>query len=130
VLVVDDEQDVCLALSSHLNSIGCSVETVKSAEEAMYMIKINHYDLLVVDIKMPGMNGLNLYRQLRLDKPQVISRVTFMSEISQQDQEEVIMAMGIPVLRKPFNKKDVIGFLRCLQNRFRKENLNSGIKIE
>ncbi len=130
VLVVDDEQDVCLALSSHLNSIGCSVETVKSGEEALYLIKINHYDLLVVDIKMPGMNGLKLYQQLRLDKPQVISRVTFMSEKSQQDQEEVIMAMGIPVLRKPFNKKDVIGFLRCLQNRFRKESLNSGIKIE
>jgi PAS domain S-box-containing protein len=123
VLVVDDEQDVCVGLSSHLNSIGCAVETVKSGEEALYMIKINHYDLLIVDIKMPGMNGLDLYRQLRLDKPQVISRVAFMSESSQQDQEEVMTAMGIPVLRKPFNKMDVVGFLRCLQNLFRKEKL-------
>lgn len=119
VLIVDDDHDVCSTFSGYLTGIGCTVETVNSGEEALYMLKINHYDLLVVDLEMPGMDGLEIYRRFRLiKKTGNVSAFAFLAGDSEQNKSEIIRALGIPVLRKPFSKIDVLDFLRFLKKTF------------
>ncbi|MCD6223926.1 MAG: PAS domain S-box protein, partial [Deltaproteobacteria bacterium] len=84
VLVVDDEKNICLILSKHLNGLGCKADTALSGREALEKIEQKNYDLLLVDVKMPQMNGLELYQKLGSLHPELLARFAFMTGISEQ----------------------------------------------
>lgn len=69
VLVVDDEPDVCLGLKHLVKSIGCSVEGVNSAEDALAKFSEIKYDLVLSDFNMPGMKGDELLRKIKKEWP-------------------------------------------------------------
>ena len=64
VLVVDDETIVRESLGAWFREDGCRVQMASSAREALRMVAEGHYDLAVIDIKMPGMDGLDLQAKL------------------------------------------------------------------
>lgn len=66
ILVVDDEEDICEILAFNLRNAGYDVDTVNSAEDALFKMK-NDYDLLLLDIMMEGISGLKLAQLLRED---------------------------------------------------------------
>ena len=65
ILVIDDEEALRLLYTSELARAGYQVESAADADEAMEMFSKQHYDLAVVDIEMPGLNGLELLGKLR-----------------------------------------------------------------
>ena len=65
VLIVDDDEMVLMALEELLRPEGYEVETVSSGTEALKRIDQNGYDLLMLDIIMPEMDGLELCRKIR-----------------------------------------------------------------
>ncbi len=71
VLVVDDEQDILDLLSELLHRWGFEAETARNGREALEKFKDQHVDLVVTDLKMPEMDGLELLRQLREENPRV-----------------------------------------------------------
>ena len=69
ILVVDDESDVCLALKRILDENGFTVDSYQNPLLALQKFKADFYDLVILDIKMPKLNGFVLYREIkRLDK--------------------------------------------------------------
>ncbi|MGB8938212.1 MAG: response regulator, partial [Candidatus Nitrosopolaris sp.] len=69
ILVVDDESDVCLALEKVLGENGFAVDSYEGPFLALKRFKAHLYDLVILDIKMPELNGFGLYREIkRLDK--------------------------------------------------------------
>ena len=69
ILVVDDESDVCLALKRILDENGFTVDSYQNPLLALQKFKADLYDLVILDIKMPKLNGFVLYREIkRLDK--------------------------------------------------------------
>jgi DNA-binding NtrC family response regulator len=64
VLVVDDDEDCCLALGALLRGEGYEVELAASAERALVRIAEHPPDVLVSDIRMPGMDGFALLREV------------------------------------------------------------------
>jgi DNA-binding response OmpR family regulator len=69
ILVVDDESDVCFALERILVVNGFTVDWYQDPLLALQKFKAHLYDLVVLDIKMPELNGFVLYREIRrLDK--------------------------------------------------------------
>lgn len=69
ILVVDDESDVCLALEKILDENGFAVDSYENPLLALQKFKADLYDLVILDIKMPELNGFALYREIkRLDK--------------------------------------------------------------
>jgi len=64
VLVVDDEPEVCNVLRQMLERMDLRVDTATSAEEVLLLFRKNSYDLLTLDIHMPGINGVALHHWL------------------------------------------------------------------
>jgi CheY-like chemotaxis protein len=65
VLMVDDDEDVALALRSQLEVLECEVDQAASAREARARVASAHYDLVLLDVELPDGNGPDLARSLR-----------------------------------------------------------------
>lgn len=64
ILVVDDEPDIAYSIQRVLEARGFQVDTYVDPQRALEEFKPNFYDLIILDIRMPNMNGFQLYREL------------------------------------------------------------------
>jgi DNA-binding NtrC family response regulator len=71
ILIVDDEESIAFFLGENLTALGLDyhVEMAGSAEEALGKLATRHFDLVVTDLRLPGMNGLELIGHLRQASP-------------------------------------------------------------
>ncbi len=65
LLVVDDEVDTCSNLADIFTDFGYQVDVAYDGPSALALVEQNAYDLALLDLKMPGMSGLELYREIR-----------------------------------------------------------------
>jgi DNA-binding response OmpR family regulator len=65
ILIVDDEPDVALVLKQVLEANGFEADSYEDPRLALKSFRANTYDLLLLDIKMPDINGLDLYQEMR-----------------------------------------------------------------
>ena len=65
ILVVDDEVDTCANLSDILSDLGYEVDVAYDGLGALELVNQKTYDVALLDLKMPGMNGLELYRRIK-----------------------------------------------------------------
>ncbi|GJL77991.1 MAG: two-component system response regulator [Nitrospinaceae bacterium] len=68
ILVVDDEQNIRFLYKEELEDIGYQVTVAATAEEALEKIKLDKPDIITLDIKMPGMDGIEFMRKLKEEK--------------------------------------------------------------
>lgn len=110
ILVVDDDESICSLFQDSLQQLGHVVTTVIDSAKGLELAKENDYDLIFLDLKMPGMNGAELFREIRLVKP--ATPVTIITGF--QDSELMISAMDsgpFSVMKKPFTGSDVIAVI-------------------
>ena len=69
ILVVDDDRDACEAISGFLDQSGYAVEAAADPEQALVRLDQVHPDLVVSDLQMPGMSGLELIRRIQARQP-------------------------------------------------------------
>jgi len=101
VLVVDDEAPIRELVTFRLETIGYEVDSAESGEQALEKIKANRPDLVVLDVLMPGIDGLETCKRLKADDPD-IKVVMLSAHGGQKDQEEGIAAGADIYLSKPF----------------------------
>jgi len=65
IAVVDDEPDITTVLKKGLEHHGFAVEIFNDPQAALASFKPGHYDLMIIDIRMPKLNGFDLYRELK-----------------------------------------------------------------
>ncbi|MBZ0154648.1 MAG: NAD(P)H-dependent oxidoreductase subunit E [Alphaproteobacteria bacterium] len=102
VLVVDDEQVVLKSCERILGPEGYGVSTVTSAKEALGLLEQNRYDLIITDLMMPEMNGLDFMKQVRAKDPD-INIVVITGYPSQESIRESLSLRIIDYLPKPFS---------------------------
>ncbi|MBP7829932.1 MAG: transporter substrate-binding domain-containing protein [Kiritimatiellae bacterium] len=103
ILVVDDDPRVLKTMSAMLRSVGHVVEVVSSAREALERMELDRPDILLTDLSMPDMTGMDLLHEVRnrgWTLPCLILSGT--PEVAQQFAEDVI-----PILRKPISLADL-----------------------
>jgi len=104
VLVVDDEPLVRELLDQELAGEGYRVETVDSAAAALDRLRGHDYHLVLLDIKMPGMSGIELYQQTCKVKPSLAGRVIFITgDTMSPDTSEFLSKTKAPYIAKPFS---------------------------
>jgi DNA-binding response OmpR family regulator len=71
LLIVDDEQSICVVLVRALGYLGFDVEAVNSGPEALARLAEADYDLMLLDIRMPGMDGMEVMQHVRQSNPEL-----------------------------------------------------------
>jgi DNA-binding response OmpR family regulator len=69
VLLVDDEKDFLAVLAERLETRGLKVDTVTSGEDAVQQVDSQNYDLIILDLAMPGIDGLETLKQIKAKQP-------------------------------------------------------------
>ena len=125
ILVVDDELDMLNLLKRSLEpELDCLVDTAANAEEALKLLNHGWYDLVLADIKMPGMGGLELLRIMRDEYPE--TTVIMMTAYGDIDTAVEAMKSGAyDFITKPFEHDSLIFRLEkgLERSRLKKENL-------
>ena len=131
VLVVDDEKHIRSHLATFLKSVGHVAETAASAEEALELVRRKTFDLVLTDVRMAGMDGLALLREIRARQPEAL--VVLMTAYATVAQAvEAMRAGAYDYLVKPFSV-DQVGLLleRVLEvQRLRRENVRLRRAVE
>lgn len=106
VLVVDDEKNYLFVLEDLLTDEGYRVLTASSGSEALDILKVEQIDTILSDIKMPGMNGIELLERVFASDPGL--PIILMTAFAEVDQAVSAMKKGaIDHIQKPFDNDDI-----------------------
>lgn len=100
ILLVDDEVDFVDTLAQRLRMRELTVDTVYNGEEALSFIKKIEPDVIVLDLKMPGLHGIEVLREIKKMSPQ-IQVIILTGHGTEKDEEEAKSLGGFDFLRKP-----------------------------
>lgn len=103
VLVLDDEPIVLDLLHDALGGAGFHVDKTSSGKEALSLLKDTDYDVIISDIKMPGVDGKDFYRGVKAVKPELLRKIVFISGDSlNKETQSFLKKLGNYSLKKPF----------------------------
>jgi len=106
VLIVEDESDIAELISVNLSELSLSVDRCDSGEEGLERALNNNYSLVILDVMLPGISGLDVCRQLRDKKPeQAIMMLT--SRISEIDRVVGLELGADDYMTKPFSVREL-----------------------
>jgi len=129
ILVVDDDGSVRRALHTTLRTLGFSISEASSGEEALLLARATRHDVVLLDINMPGMDGLEACRQLR----RVLPRSTILMLTVRDAEEDKVNALDAGAddyVTKPFHIRELTARIRAAIRRLQAvENKNSAIRI-
>jgi DNA-binding response OmpR family regulator len=109
ILLVDDEHDITFAFSIGLEDNGFVVDAFNDPQEALSNFEAGLYDLLLIDIKMPKMNGFELYREIeKIDnKPKICFITAF--EVYYKSLRELFPTVKVDrYIKKPITTDDLV----------------------
>ena len=110
ILIVDDEQDTCANLSDILTDLGYQVDTANDGFTALELVKKRPYDVALLDLRMPGMDGLELYRRMREISAETVAIVV--TAYASSDTAKSVLATGAwKILPKPVNIGILLNFV-------------------
>ncbi len=124
ILVVDDEPSITEFVGYALRKEGFAVDVVDNGEDALSQASKNHYDLFVLDIMLPGIDGYELCRRLR---SRTTAPVLFLSARDTELDKVVGLEIGgDDYLAKPFGVRELIARVRALLRRGMGDYSNGG----
>ena len=120
ILIVEDELPVARQIAAALTEDGHDPEAVHSGEGALEQLKKNPFDLIVVDVGLPGINGFELLQRLR--EQHLASRVLLLTGRSAVEDRVTGLQLGADdYLPKPFAMRELIARVRALGRRYPEE---------
>ena len=116
LLIVEDEKELCDTISKSLYESGYEVDTCYDGDEAFDYILTEEYDLIVLDLNLPGMDGMDILRELRKENEE--TKVLILSARSQIiDKVEGLDAGANDYMEKPFHLQELEARIRSLTRR-------------
>jgi DNA-binding NtrC family response regulator len=100
ILVVDDEVDTCRNLSDILTDLGYHVDIAHDGHSALELVRQKPYDVALLDLKMPGMDGLTLYREIKKVRSGTVA-IVITAYAGGDTKPEALAAGAWQVLSKP-----------------------------
>ncbi len=121
ILLVDDEQDIIFTIKIILEENGFKVDSFNDPILALNYYKVNFYALVILDIKMPKMDGFELYTKIREKDPKL--KICFLTAITKSNEEagKIRLALGKTInedyfIQKPVEMEDLLKKLTSIIN--------------
>ena len=115
ILIVDDEPQIRRVMRTTLSSHGYSVVEAKSGDEALSLIRTEHADLIVLDLNLPGISGLETCREIRAVSDVPIIMLTVRN--SERDKVQALDAGADDYVVKPFGVEELMARIRAALRR-------------
>ena len=107
ILVVDDEEIIRALFKEILEELGHTVIVAETGSEGLELVKQQDFDMVFLDLKMPGMDGAELFRQIKAIKPGL--PVTIITGYPESEIMARVLAHGpFGVMNKPFGEQDIV----------------------
>jgi PAS domain S-box-containing protein len=104
ILVVDDEPAILRFLSRVLTKEGYQVETVDNGDDALESLESKRYSLILLDIKLPGVSGIEIYKRIQKMSQSLARRVVFVTgDVMGTDTKDFLSRTKAPYIVKPFD---------------------------
>ncbi|GIW88514.1 MAG: response regulator [Isosphaeraceae bacterium] len=100
ILVVDDDQDICRNLMDILTEVGYAVDTAHDGPTALELVRRRAYEVALLDYRMPGMDGLTLYREIKALRPSTVAMLVT-AYAAGETARQALSAGAWRVLSKP-----------------------------
>ncbi|WP_457553689.1 response regulator [Desulfobacula sp.] len=124
ILVVDDEPDILELITYNLKNEGYRVLTAQSGEQAIKMVKQSHPDLMILDLMLPGINGLEVTKILKNDEQ--TREMPIVMVTAKGEETDIVTGLELGAndyISKPFSPKILVARIRAILRR-RKKNLS------
>jgi len=106
ILIVDDEKNIRLTLSQALETLGTQIDAAANGEEALAKLREKEFGLILLDIRMPGMDGIEVLRRVREIRPDI--RVIMITAYGTVESAVEAMKLGaVDFLQKPFDPEEI-----------------------
>jgi DNA-binding NtrC family response regulator len=116
VLIVDDEKNVRLTLAQALEALELESDTAINGEEALAKLAETDFGLMLLDLKMPGMDGMKVLRRVRDLRPDI--KVIIITAHGTIDSAVEAMKLGaVDFIQKPFAPKEIRGLVKRVMDR-------------
>ena len=129
VLIVDDEPSIRISLRTILSGLGFGVVEAARGEEAVSLVRTAQFDIVLLDINMPGLGGIEVCRLMRKNAP-LLPIVMLTVQSSEDRKVEALDAGADDYITKPFQLRELIARIRAAVRRNRiTEEENTQIMI-
>jgi len=106
VLIVDDEKNILLTLSQSLEVLQLETDTATNGEEALAKLKEKDFGLILLDLRMPGMDGMEVLRKVREIRPDI--RIIMITAYGTIELAVEAMKLGaVDFIQKPFSPEEI-----------------------
>jgi DNA-binding response OmpR family regulator len=106
ILIVDDEKNIRLTLSQALKILEVETDTAANGEEALVKLKEREFGLILLDLKMPGMDGMEVLRRVREIRPDI--RIIIITAYGTVESAVEAMKLGaVDFIQKPFSPEEI-----------------------
>jgi DNA-binding response OmpR family regulator len=116
VLVVEDEPTLAEAVAARLRAEGFTVDVAADGPSAVEMARACRPDLLVLDVMLPGFDGLEVCRQVQAERAVPVLMLT-----ARDDETDMLVGLGVGAddyMTKPFSMRELVARVRALLRRF------------
>jgi two-component system, OmpR family, phosphate regulon response regulator PhoB len=108
ILVADDSMTILAMVSSRLERAGYDVVTAARGDEALRLVEENRPRLVLLDVEMPGLDGVEVARRIRADEALAGTLIVLLTSLSEASEVATGMAAGADAyLTKPFSPQDL-----------------------
>jgi len=123
ILLIEDEKDISDLIAFHLRKEGYTVEQVFDGDEAWKRLKFPPPDLIILDLMLPGMNGLELTRLIKGRKDTQHIPIIMVTAKGEEVDKVIGLEMGADdYITKPFSARELVARVRAVLRRLRYED--------
>ena len=131
VLIVDDDPEICLYISTTLKEIGAEVKSIHDGIRLYDTLRSFEPDIILMDVLMPGYDGISLLRSLRADiKYKHLIIVIITSKRDEETFEKILEASPDDIIYKPLDKQKLLTRIQTLKKRLTFQLVSQGKKTD
>jgi DNA-binding response OmpR family regulator len=131
IIVIEDEPDILEVIEYNLVRDGYKVLTSRDGEQGLHKVRKEAPDLVVLDIMLPGMDGIEVCRRLKTDP--LTSSIPVVMVTAKTDETDVVLGLGVGAddyIRKPFSPKELVARVKAVLRRGKlKDEQGTGDRI-